>query len=203
MASLQHLPLETIEELLLQLPTQELLNLCSTSSQFYSLCVDPRFWRRRFREFNLPLLVEGNSIQEWLEIFQRSLEAKEKAEDYLSKVPQTPSIFFSSSPAKLSSLQPLYWLGLRPNVEAWKKTEEKHKLLSLSSSEIKEAFWPLELYSSSISIRREKDGTILLTYSYSTPEIPLKRERVVLTPEELEDFLFIYFYYGGKVNYAR
>ena len=59
-------------------PKEELVSLCRSSPDYYQICSSSGFWRRRFREENIPLLLEGKTFREWLLIYETSLLALER-----------------------------------------------------------------------------------------------------------------------------
>jgi len=75
------LPPEIHYQLLLKTPSKDLVNFCRVSSDYYKVCSSRGFWIRKFREENIPILVEGDSLREWLDIYELSSLAYYKAKE--------------------------------------------------------------------------------------------------------------------------
>ncbi|SHO33311.1 F-box domain [Cedratvirus A11] len=82
---MQGLPLELQEEVLFSLKEPEdLSRVCSSSRGSRQICSDRSFWREKFRRENLPLLEEGSSFSQWVQIYRKSLRAARKTDERLT-----------------------------------------------------------------------------------------------------------------------
>ncbi|SPN79326.1 F-box domain-containing protein [Cedratvirus Zaza IHUMI] len=118
----------------------DLYHACSSSQQNKQICSDSSFWEEKFRRENLPLLEEGTNLSQWIQIYQRSLQAARRAED---KINSGERIRFSllnvSEPGALSSLPNgeelvSYWKrlikqDLQPDIRGGSITTESYFLI--------------------------------------------------------------------------
>lgn len=55
------------KNILLRLPTDQLINACVTDQLAYQICSDEVFWIQKFDNENLPIINAGTNIAEWIE----------------------------------------------------------------------------------------------------------------------------------------
>jgi len=75
------LPPEIHYQVLLKTSLRDLVSFCRVSSDYYRICSSRGFWIRKFREENIPVLIEGDSFREWLDIYELSVLAYYKAKE--------------------------------------------------------------------------------------------------------------------------
>lgn len=173
------LSLEEKEEILLQASPEELLTLCSDYGEFYFLCSDSTFWRRRFRQGGLPLLEERvwaslGSRQEWVKLFHHAILSEEDVLESLERLREGETLFLD--PAALSTPLPLLFLPMKSSavIELWKSDR-----LGKSSS-------PLVL---------RKEGTSYRVEVKTEGFFQSKTYFFFLTEGEIERLLYHYYFY--------
>jgi len=92
---LRYEDLDKRENKLLHCSPEKLLLLCSTSAEYYFLCADGHFWKKRFRKDKLPLLEEKTwkklnfpdqeTRLEWMKLYDHAVQSREEAAKLVEK----------------------------------------------------------------------------------------------------------------------
>lgn len=73
------LPSELKFQLALETAIDSLSVLCSSSQEYYNICISESFWKEKFREINLIPLEKGSDLITWKTIYKASLLAAQRA----------------------------------------------------------------------------------------------------------------------------
>lgn len=80
---------EIYEKILIKSSIKDIANLCQVNRLLRSLCNDGRFWIRKFRNNNIPLLQEHTNYGDWMREYRRSLDAIRTSEARLRNIEWT------------------------------------------------------------------------------------------------------------------
>ena len=129
---LRYRELDERENVLLNSSPEELLLLCATSLEYYFLCANGQFWKKKFKKDNLPLLEEKTwkrlnfpdreTRLEWMKLYKHAVQSREDANKLVVKrVPFTVQL------NELLSPLPLFLLPMKRKdiLELWKKKDAK------------------------------------------------------------------------------
>nr|WIL04465.1 F-box domain-containing protein [Cedratvirus lena] len=73
---MNYLPPETKEQILLSLrEPKDICQACSTSRDYYAICSEEGFWKRKFRRERMQPLETGKDFADWLRIYEKSLDS--------------------------------------------------------------------------------------------------------------------------------
>jgi len=129
---LRYEDLDKRENTLLHCSPEKLLLLCSTSAEYYFLCADGHFWKKRFRKDKLPLLEEKTwkklnfpdqeTRLEWMKLYDHAVQSREEAAKLVEK-----RVPFSVQLHDLLSPLPLFLLPMKRKdvLRLWKKKDAK------------------------------------------------------------------------------
>lgn len=79
------LPNEILFQTLLEVPGEQLSEVCVTDSRTRAVCSDSSFWKRKFELEGLPLLLEGESYFGWIRIYELAKFSKDYANDFVQR----------------------------------------------------------------------------------------------------------------------
>lgn len=122
------LPVEISQEILLHSSIDKLETLSMSSPLFYDICHSSSFWRRRFKELNIPLEIGDRklSLGQWLRLARNAEETNNLLEEMKRKgsklkVPLTSSAEEREALSEVSFF--FFYFNLLPRIE---KIEEEY-----------------------------------------------------------------------------
>jgi len=172
------LPPELIYKVLADTDLNYLQNVCMADQRYYQICNSSSFWRYKFRQENLPLIREGNSLSSWIHEY-------EHVKDSLAKLDYT----LSHLPELLDHYRPYIYIMMN----------------QMSPVEIFPEYVDRELLKLFLDMDKEGYGQTLLdpvNHILIYEIVPVDGEpttnAVQLTPPQMEYLLFLIYYYDLK-----
>lgn len=220
--SLQSLPTEIQLEILLLPSRSDLIQFCSISSTFRSLCSEAYFWKRKFKQDNLLLLEEGSSFSTWYALCHSGVVARDLAKARvdtdeetvisLDRVKQDNLFLYPSVPAQvyyryLSISRGEHYPQDREDLDKLKTDLSEIDLEALSEEEWEEIKDNLTSLTRLVEVNKDnlavelilsKQGYSLLVLGFLSDcdWHLIKSDYYKITPKENYELVYKAFYYG-------